>query len=277
MLFFTGATPLIEPVMSDVFTAIAPRAPLLISVPHAGREVPDEIRERLNSHALTLPDTDWYVDRLWSWATEVGAGLQIAQYSRYVVDLNRPADDRPLYDTATTGLVPETDFEGRSLYRTGEEPDRAEMADRVQRYWRPYHDALERTLDEMVGRFGHAVLLDAHSIRSRVPRLFDGRLPDLNLGTHDGRSADASLGEDAWQSLDDDELTRVRDGRFKGGHITRHYGRPEHHRHALQLEVAQRAYMDEDRARWDDDRAASFRPVQAAFLGALLEWTPDHG
>lgn len=252
-----------------------PRTPVLVSVPHAGTRLSEGLAARLTRAGRSLPDTDWYVDRLWSWVTELGAGLLVATHSRYVVDLNRPADDAPLYTGPTTGLVPVETFAGEPLYAEGAEPDADDVAVRIETYWRPYHDALARTLDAVRDRHGHAVLLDAHSIRSRVPRLFTGRLPDLNLGTWDGRSADPGLAEQADAVLAGAAgFTHVRDGRFKGGHTTRHYGRPEQGIHALQLEMAQSAYMVEEPPAWDASRAEQVRPLLESFLRCLLDWRP---
>lgn len=252
-----------------------PLGPVLVCVPHAGTLLSDGLAERLTRAGRALPDTDWFVDRLWSWVTERGAGLLVATHSRYVVDLNRPADDTPLYAGPTTGLVPTETFAGEPLYPEGAEPDAEDVAGRVDTHWRPYHEVLGATLEQLRERHGHAVLLDAHSIRSRVPRLFSGRLPDLNLGTWDGRSADPALAAAAWSALGQDEgFTRVRDGRFKGGHTTRHYGQPVQGIHALQLEMAQAAYMSEEPPVWHGERAARVQPVLQALLNALLDWRP---
>ncbi|MDX1379844.1 MAG: N-formylglutamate deformylase [Xanthomonadales bacterium] len=252
-----------------------PRTPVLVSVPHAGTRLSEGLAARLMRAGRALPDTDWFVDRLWSWVTESGAGLLVATHSRYVVDLNRPADDAPLYSGPTTGLVPVETFAGESLYAEGAEPDTDDVALRIEAYWRPYHDVLGGTLRAMHEHHGHAVLLDAHSIRSRVPRLFSGRLPDLNLGTWDGRSADPRLAERAEAVLADAEgFTHVRDGRFKGGYTTRHYGCPAKGYHALQLEMAQASYMSEEPPTWDGERAAGVRPVLESLLRGLLDWRP---
>lgn len=258
-----------------IYELYEPRTPLLVSVPHAGTRLSEGLGARLTRAGRALPDTDWFVDRLWSWVTRHGAGLLVAHHSRYVVDLNRPADDAPLYSGPTTGLVPVESFTGEPLYAEGAEPDPDDVAGRIEQYWHPYHDALARALRAVRERHGHAVLLDAHSIRSRVPRLFSGRLPDLNLGTWDGRSADPQLARRAEAVLAAAEsFTYVRDGRFKGGHTTRHYGRPDEGIHALQLEMAQAAYMSEEPPTWDGVRAAQVRPVLEALLHCLQDWRP---
>jgi len=254
------------------------RSPLLISVPHAGTEVPGELLKRFSTWARQLPDTDWYVDRLYSWAPSAGAGLIAAPASRFVIDLNRPPDDAPLYDFSGTGLsiglVPTTTFAGRPVYRPGCEPDPLEADGRLERFWNPYHRCLVAELSRIRDRYGHAVLLDAHSIRSEVPSLFDGLLPDLNLGSNGGRSAATSLVTSVGGLLGEAGFTLVVDGRFKGGYITRHYGSPECHVHALQLEMAQSAYMNEDPPQWRDALARPMQDVLRGLVQELIEWKP---
>ncbi len=248
--------------------------PLLVSVPHAGTELPAGMAARLAPAATDLPDTDWFVDELWDFVSGLGAGLIAARWSRYVVDLNRAPDDAALYTSRTTSLVPMETFDGDALY-AGDPPDAREVAERVQRYWRPYHETLEGELSRLVAQHGHAVLLDAHSIRSEVPALFDGVLPHFNLGTNAGASADPFLAEQALGVLSAAPgYETVRDARFKGGYITRHHGRPSEGRHALQLEMAQRCYMGESPPIRDAGRRATVTPVLRKFAGALMDWSP---
>lgn len=249
--------------------------PVVISVPHAGTCLPEGLSARLAVDALV--DTDWHVHRLYAESADAAdVSMLRALYSRWVVDLNRPPDDAPLYSGATTGLVPAETFDGQPLYADGRAPNDIEIRARIDGYWRPYHERLETILNELVAAHGYAVLLDAHSIRSRVPRLFDGRLPDLNLGTDDGRSCAPALAESAWRVLNADErFATVRDGRFKGGYITRHYGQPERGIHALQLEIAQASYMDEDRPEdFDPQRAAPLTARLHALVDTLARWRP---
>ncbi len=260
--------------MSNDFEAGA--APLLISVPHAGTDIPDSIANRMRAAGRALVDTDWHVDRLVEGIERAGAGVLRAGHSRYVVDLNRSPEDQPLYPGAGTGLVPVESFSGEALYQADREPDAEERRQRVERFWQPYHDRLRSELDATRKRHGFAVLLDVHSIASRVPRLFEGRLPDLNLGTFDGRSADADLIERARARLSQAEgFTTVVDGRFKGGYITRHYGQPSQGVHALQIEIAQAAYMNEhDPQVFDPARARPLMAWLEQFVASLADWRP---
>jgi len=258
-----------------VFHFASGDVPLLVSMPHVGTELPAGFAERLGAPARALPDTDWHVDRLYDFVDGLGASILRAHYSRYVIDLNRPPDDVPLYPgSAGIGLIPTILFDGTPLYRGRITPDKNEIAERLRTYWRPYHDHLARELERIRAKFGFALLFDAHSIRSIVPRLFDGRLPDVNLGTGGGTSADETL---ARALVAECERQRTYDfvlnGRFKGGYITRHYGKPADHVHAVQLELSQRTYMDEDPPfAFEETLANAVRPLLRAVLVRMLGW-----
>jgi N-formylglutamate amidohydrolase len=250
--------------------------PLLVNVPHAGLEVPRDIASRLTPAGAELPDTDWHVHRLVE-AAAAGSGATVmsARHSRYVIDLNRGRDDKPLYAGATTGLVPTELFDGRPVY-ADDPPDAAEIAARIDDYWQPYHDKLAGELEALRQRHGHAILFDVHSIRSRVPRLFEGRLPDLNLGTYEQRSCAPALQASVAERLAAaDGFSSVVNGRFKGGFITRHYGRPADGVHALQIEIAQACYMDETAPRaYDPESARPLTAVLGDLIGLLTQWRP---
>jgi N-formylglutamate amidohydrolase len=259
----------------DTYRFESGRAPMLVSMPHVGTELPERLADRLGAPARALPDTDWHVDRLYDFAAALGASVLRARYSRYVVDLNRPPDDAPLYPGAAgTGLCPTTLFDGTALYLPGRAPTESEVAERVRTYWRPYHDRLALELERIRARFGFALLFDAHSIRSVVPRLFEGRLPDINLGSGSGTSADAALERGLLDECGHQSAySFVLNGRFKGGYITRHYGRPAAHIHAIQLELSQRTYMHEDPPfRFDEAVANGVRPVLRGILTRMLDW-----
>jgi N-formylglutamate deformylase len=252
-------------------------APLLISMPHTGTLLPPDIAARLTDAALRLPDTDWHLRRLYDFVDELGASLIVATHSRYAIDLNRPPDGADLYPGQdTTALCPVDTFDRKPLYREGQQPDAAEIQRRIVRYWKPYHAALQSELARLRERHARVVLWDAHSIRSVLPRFFAGRLPDLNLGSAGGAACDRSLAELLLRITQDHRrYTAVLDGRFKGGYITRRYGQPAEGVHAIQLELAQRTYMDEDYPYSFDERlAATLGPMLTEMLEAVLRWVP---
>jgi N-formylglutamate deformylase len=249
------------------FELIQGGGPVLITVPHVGTDLAPGMAERMTPEALRLPDTDWHVDALYLGAMRSGCSMLRAAYSRYVVDLNRPADDAPMYPgQANTGLAPDRSFDGAPLYKAGAAPSEAEIRQRTASYWHPYHNALIAELDRLKSRWGWVVLWDAHSIRSTVPRLFEGRLPDLNFGTFDGKSADGSLAERLMAiAREDGRYTNVLNGRFKGGYTTRHYGRPAERVHAVQLEISQIRYLA------DEVAGGELSAEKTEALGALIE------
>jgi N-formylglutamate deformylase len=234
---------------------------LVVDVPHAGTHVPQAIADAMDAgDATALPDTDWHVEKLYAGVARHGAGLLVATHSRYVVDLNRDPAGKPLYPGAdNTEVVPARSFANHALW-SGAGPSQGEIAERIRRYWQPYHDALAAEVARLKQRFGVVVLWDGHSIASEVPRFFEGKLPDLNLGTAKGTSCSDDLAARAWSLVGGSTFTAVRDGRFTGGYITRHYGSPSDNVNALQLEVAQSAYMDEATPQaWNEARGAECR------------------
>lgn len=252
--------------------------PLLVSMPHVGTHVPPEIAAGMTDEALALPDTDWHVDALYDFLGEIGAASLAATHSRYVIDLNRSPDDENLYPGQDTpGLVPIDTFDRRPIYRPGSEPSGDEIQARLEAYWRPYHHKLASTLGALREVHGMALLFEAHSIRSEVPRLWSGQLPDLNLGTGDGTSCAPGISLTMLEVARSAEgFTSVLNGRFKGGYITRHYGDPEAGVHAIQLELSQKTYMVEDGDPvLHDDLAAGIRPVLRRLLQAFCEYRAD--
>ncbi|MBI1213255.1 MAG: N-formylglutamate deformylase [Alphaproteobacteria bacterium] len=230
---------------TPIFHLTRGEAPILVSFPHSGTYIPPEIAGRMSNIAAAIPDTDWHVPRLYDFLDKLRASRIEATHSRYVVDLNRPPNDETLYPgQKKTGLVPVDTFAGEALYRPGQAPSPDEVIAR-RTYWQPYHDALAAELARLTAIHGTVILWDAHSIASQVPSLFDGRLPDLNLGTFDGKSCDADIAVRALEVAKHSPFSAVLNGRFKGGYITRHYGNPKKGVNAIQLEMAQAIYMDE--------------------------------
>ncbi|MGY6662851.1 MAG: N-formylglutamate deformylase [Glycocaulis sp.] len=251
-------------------------SPVVIAVPHAGTWLPEKVRARLNAKGEALADTDWHVDRLYDGLLPEAA-IVVANFHRYVVDPNRPPDGASLYPGQnTTGLVANTDFDGEPIWTEPPTPD--EIAARVAAFHAPYHAAVAAALDAAKARHGVAILYDAHSIRSRIPFLFDGTLPDLCIGTADGTSCAEVLSEEAIKIAGKSECySHVLNGRFKGGWTTRHYGKPASGVHAIQMELAQSAYLQSEAEpfAYDDAKATSLRAVLSEILHRLEELAPD--
>ena len=257
----------------DIYTLHRGSAPLLVSLPHDGSGIPEALAVRMTPEARRAPDTDWHVSRLYAFVRELGASILVPRHSRYVIDLNRGEDDTSLYPGQnTTGLVPLVRFTGEPVYLPRCEPDSAEVAERIETYWRPYHAALRGELDRIRALHGRAVLWEGHSIRgSGLPFLFEGRLPDLNLGTANGASCSPALQARIEQALAAQaDYDWVANGRFKGGHITRHYADPGNGIQAVQLELSQRTYMDEDSFEYDEARAARLQALLERLLQGAL-------
>jgi N-formylglutamate deformylase len=246
--------------------------PLLISLPHDGSHIPPDLAARMAPESRRAPDTDWHVSRLYAFARAMGASILVPTHSRYVVDLNRPPDDVSLYPGQnTTGLCPDVRFSGDALYLDGQSPSPDEIAARVERFWRPYHELLAGELARLHAAHGRVLLWEGHSIRAHCPFLFEGRLPDLNLGTAAGASCTLALQARIEAAMaEQGEFSWVANGRFKGGYITRHYGRPGEGVDAVQLELAQCNYMDEDSFAWDEARASRLQPLLRRLLEAAL-------
>jgi len=252
-------------------------SPLLISMPHVGTEIPADIAAGMLPAAAVKADTDWHLPLLYNMAEELGASVLAANYSRYVIDLNRPTDDTNLYPGQdTTGLFPIDTFGKQPLYQEGMQPTAAQMQQRIAQYWQPYHTQLSAELERIRQQHGVAVLWDAHSIASHVPRFFQGKLPDLNFGTAEQRSCDPGLQQallDALQAPPAAPYSHVFNGRFKGGYITRHYGVPAQHVHAVQLEMSQCVYMHEAAPfEYRPELAAQIQPLLRKLLTACLSW-----
>jgi formiminoglutamase len=248
-------------------------APLLVSIPHTGTALPEDIEARMVSPWLARKDADWWVERLYAFAVGLGATVVRTAVARTAIDVNRDPSGQSLYPgQATTGLCPETSFDGEPLYREGQAPDAAEVEARRRAWFDPYHAALAAELARLREHHATVVLYDAHSIRSRVPRLFAGELPQFNIGTNSGASCASELAEAVRGACAAAPgYSHVLDGRFKGGYITRHYGRPQHGVHAVQMELACRGYMDDPAETGPDNWPAPWRADAAEPLRRVLE------
>jgi formiminoglutamase len=256
-------------------------APLVIAIPHTGALIPTEIEERFVSPWLARVDTDWWMELLYDFAPTMSATMVRTEISRAVIDVNRDPSGASLYPgQATTELCPTTTFDGVPLYREGMAPDDNEIARRRATWFAPYHEHLQAEIDRLRRTYKHIVVYDAHSIRSHIPRLFDGELPTFNVGTNNGATCDAALRDAISRIVATSGEPHVVDGRFRGGWTTRHYGRPETGVHAVQMELAQRGYMQEPdalgAANWptsyDPSRATRTRETLKAVLSACLDF-----
>ena len=258
--------------MTDAWLAVRRGAArLIVSLPHTGTDIPPDIEAGLVSPWLARKDADWWIDRLCAFAADLGATVIRTAISRSVIDVNRDPGGASLYPgQATTGLCPTETFDGEALYRPGAEPDAAEIARRRAMYFEPYHGALEVEIARLRDAHGAVVLYDAHSIRSRVPSLFDGDLPQFNIGTHSGASCDPTLAAAVETVCAASGHTHVVNGRFKGGYITRRYGDPARGVHAIQMELACRGYMREPDDLSPDSWPAQYDPNFAAPMEAVL-------
>jgi N-formylglutamate deformylase len=259
--------------MTSLFSLERGDAPLLVSIPHLGTQIPESLRDAYTDVALSVADTDWHLDRLYAFARTLGATILGARVSRYVIDLNRPPNDESLYPgQTTTSLCPSETFRGEPLYREGRAPDAAERQRRVATYWQPYHDALHAELTRLRAQHAHVLLWEAHSIASVLPRLFDNKLPDLNIGTQDGRTAAPPVQAAAERAAAASRFTWVANGRFKGGYITRHFGAPQDGVHAIQLEMCQSTYMNEQTPfDYVPSLAQQVEPVLRDMVGGALD------
>lgn len=260
--------------MTDVYSLEQGHVPLLVSMPHIGTEIPSDLHAGFVPRALATEDADWHLDVLYHFVRDMGASVLRPRYARYVIDLNRPPDNTPMYPGASnTELCPTRFFTGEPLYRSGAEPTEVEQLRRRQMYWQPYHDALQSELQRLLSAHGRVLLWDAHSIRSELPWLFEGKLPDLNIGTADGRAANASItAAVARACASTPDMTHVVNGRFKGGYITRHYGQPARGIHAVQLEKCQSLYMQETAPyAYLPELATNVQPTLRAMVSAALD------
>ncbi len=218
--------------------------PLILGMPHSATDLPPTVWNRLNDNGRQLRDTDWWIHRLYQGLLE-DATVVRATFHRYAIDANRDPSGQSLYPgQATTGLIPKTDFDGESLWQPGQTPNEDDIKTWLHQLHRPYHRALATQIERLRARHQVVILFDCHSIRSGIPRLFEGTLPDLNLGTDHGKTCHPQIQEAAWEVCRSATgYTSVLNGRFRGGWTTRHYGRPQGGVHSVQLELAQSTYL----------------------------------
>ncbi len=260
---------------TDIFPCyewIEGKVPLIMSMPHNGTCLPGTVAKGMTEVALELRDTDWFLRLLYDFCCDMNIYLICPVFSRYVIDLNRPADNYSLYPGAdTTTLCPTTTFARESLYLENKEPDSQTQQKRIENYWYPYHQKLSNSLSEIQEQYGQVLLFEAHSIASRVPRFFDGELPDFNFGTYDGKSCRSSL-QSLIQQMDVGPFSKVVNGRFKGGYITRQYGKPSQNQSTLQLELSQKNYMDENNFKYIKELSDELQVVLKRMMSQLIDW-----
>jgi N-formylglutamate amidohydrolase len=249
--------------------------PILISVPHCGTEFPDELKDQYNHELIKAPDdTDWFVHQLYDFAPSMGMTMIHAKYSRWVIDLNRDPKSKPLYNDGRiiTALCPATTFLGEPLYRDNrKEVDLKEVDRRLEKYYWPYHKQIEEHLTRLKNKFGKVLLWDCHSIRQIVPTIQKEKFPDMILGDADGTSASIGLIETALSNLDHESYGVNHNHPFKGGFITRNFGKPLENIHALQLEMTKVNYMDDAELRYDKARADKIRSLLQKTFSKLIE------
>jgi N-formylglutamate deformylase len=258
-----------------IWEATEPKVPIILSVPHRGSVFPDEVKDQYKRSMIKSPDdTDWFVDKLYDFAPSMGITMISANYSRWVIDLNRDPHSKPLYTDGRliTGLCPATDFLGQLIYKDERaEVELPEVKRRVELYYKPYHQQIEKLLAETKEKFGKVLLWDCHSIRQSVPTIYKEKFPDLILGDVDGTSASPGLIESTLSTLDHGNYSVSHNHPFKGGYITRHYGSPSVNQHALQLEMSKVNYMDDAEKKYDKARSDKMRELLKRVFEKLIE------
>lgn len=244
-------------------------SPILFSIPHDGTEIPKEIAVHMHENVCQTPDRDFFVSQLFSFAKDFDISLLKTHISRYVIDMNRPANNESLYPgQSTTELCPTSTFDDQEIYI--KKPSADDIQQRIDDYWQPYHQIIKDKLEVIKQQHGYAILIDCHSIKSHVPRFFDGQLPDLNIGTNSGKSCSKELADKFEAVLNaQSKYSYVFNGRFKGGYITRHYGQPENNIHAIQIEISQINYMDESNNRYSVDKAEQLKTLLIRAVNSL--------
>lgn len=272
-LVLDRATLMLQPEDYPVFDVQLHDSPIIVSMPHHGQFIPHDIVKQMTAAANDSADTDWYLTDLYEFLDEVGVTRINANYSRYTIDLNRDKSGEVLYAGAdNTELCPTSNFDREPLYAEDNLPDSEEISRRVAHYWQPYHDQLQKLIARAKEQFGYCLLFEAHTIQSHVPRFFEGRLPDFNFGTNNGATVSSEIAA-LLEEFDTREFSKIINGRFKGGYITRHYADPESQVYCLQLELSQITYLDEQLRLFDKTKAQQVqKPIKDLFqkLAELL-------
>ncbi len=264
--------------MTDVYRLVRGRenkttCPILVSMPHNGTAIPSDIAHTMEDKALKVEDTDWYLDKLYDFVLAQGASMIVPKYSRYVIDLNRPENDENLYPGSnTTSLCPVDQFDLSPIYKKGLQPNSAEIKRRVELYWQPYHLALRQELNRIKKQFGFALLFEAHSIKSVVPRFFEGSLPDFNFGNNNGLSCGNNL-INLISNWHPKGYSSVVNGRFKGGYITRAYGDPSNQVESIQLELSQATYLNEKTLSFEQAKVNKVLVVLQEMFQLLIDYS----
>lgn len=247
-------------------------SPLLVSMPHSGLLLLDGMAQNLSEPAKSLPDTDWYIPELYDFLQDLNVSVLSANYSRYVIDLNRSIDDKPLYSTKTTGLFPDILFADLPVFKQGKGYNEIQKEQIKADVWQAYHQKISSELTRIKEKFGYAILFDAHSIAAQVPMLFDGVLPDFNFGNNDDASCAPKLLSQLENIVDKSQYSHVCNGRFKGGYITRFFGQPEQNIHAIQLELSQATYLIDDSKEYllDKEKKQHVSPLLKKLIESLL-------
>lgn len=264
--------------MTSVFETTQGTSPIILGFPHTGTDVPPDIADRLNDNGRILADTDWHIHQLYDGLLD-NVTVVRATFHRYVIDANRDPEGVSLYPGQnTTGLIPDTDFDGKPIWKDGAAPDEADITERLARFHAPYHAALLAEIERVKAIHGVAILYDCHSIRSHIPFLFDGKLPDFNIGTDLGKTCDARIEAAAVAATSEAQgFTSILNGRFKGGWTTRHYGKPETGVHAIQMELAQSTHLATEAPpfAYDAEKAERLRTHLQSILTRIAALAPD--
>lgn len=246
--------------------------PIIVSVPHCGTEIPDNLKSQFDPEMIqAIDDTDWFVDQLYDFVGAMGIKMIKAKYSRWLIDLNRNAESKPLYNDGRviTALCPTTNFNDKKIY-LGEEPSQEEINRRISEYYYPYYDQIRLELTKLQKQFKHVLFFDAHSIRQFVPGIRDEKFPDLILGDVDGQSASERIVETATNVLSSTNYSFSHNHPFKGGNLTRTFGQPKNNIHALQLEMSKLVYMDDTETQYDHTRSTAIRKELTTLFESLI-------